>query len=582
MSALSEQEEFEFRLRAEREAQALPVGAGDTPLVNRIPGLENTLDSQRNKESDDDVLIKAKIGPDLKKSQVQELMRQLGLTARYGIEGIGGVADMVASPARVAMNLAGANVRGDTGKSIANLIGLPTPSGKMERVVGDVARTMAASGGMMGAAKTAAPMLSGASRSIAESLAANPATQTISAAGAGLGSGIARESGSGAGGQMVSGLLGGLVAPVATSAIAGISRGVSNIGSLLGATQGNQASINKLAGDAATKIAGDSAGKLIPALRNATEFVPGVKPTVAEAIAEQTVGKPYVFGGKTARMQKTLSGASGLEDALPTTQRAQKVAIEAFTEGVEKSLAPVRNSLLRRANKVGVDTAPILQKIDDVITTPGTREAEMVKSVIPKISAKISDMKQSAPGIVDSRDIYALRKNLYKTIKEFSKESGTWDKKLGAKLERDIQLQIDGAIDRSLGNNMWSKGYMNTYSQKMKSVRDHQARMDEAKEVTKAVKGTNLNDVVRGEAPQFPTLLSRPMMAVNFALKTVLGDANTPVAKELARRMADPVEYAKLIALPPTHPTKKLLERVQEIAATTLAAQQSAAQEEQQ
>ena len=151
---------------------------------------------------------------------------------------------------------------------------------------------------------------------------------------------------------------------------------------------------------------------------------------------------------------------------------------------------------------------------------------------------------------------------------------------MGAKLEREIQLAIDDAIDSALGNKQWSQGYMKVYADKTKSVREHQARMDEAKDISKVVKGTSLSDVVRGEAPKFPTLLSRPMMAVNFALKTILGDANTPIAKELARRMADPAEYAKLIALPPTHPTRRLVEQAQELATETYMAQQAAAQEE--
>lgn len=206
----------------------------------------------------------------------------------------------------------------------------------------------------------------------------------------------------------------------------------------------------------------------------------------------------------------------------------------------------------------------------------------MVKAAFPMIKERLVNFKQSSPGIVDAKDIYSLRKNLYKSIKQASKDSGSWDKKMGAKLEREIQLAIDEAIDSSLGNKQWSQGYMKVYADKTKSVREHQARMDEAKDISKAVKGTSLSDVVRGEAPKFPTLLSRPMMAVNFALKTILGDANTPVAKELARRMADPAEYAKLIALPQTHPTRRLVEQAQELAAQTYMAQQAAAQEEQQ
>lgn len=563
------------------------IATGDMSAVSdyglRVLSGEST--TRPVQQVDDDVLIKAKIGPDLKKSTVNELGRQVGLTARYGLEGVGGFMDLLASPFRGAMNLAlpeGSQIQGDTGVALANTLGLPTPEGKGERVVGDITRTMAAGGGSMVLAKAAMPMLSGIAQNVAGMFAANPAMQTVSAGAAGAGSGAARESGAGPWSQAGAGLLAGLSAPVGVATARKIGSSLADIGSLVGAAYGNQRGINRLASDAATTLAGEKSAAIRPALLNATELVPGVKPTVKEAIAQANIGKPYQFGGATVKMQDKLSGASGAEDLLPSTVRSQKAAIETFTEGVEKSLAPVRNSLLRRANKTGVDTAPIIQKIDTILSTPGTREAKMVKSAMPAIKSEIEGLKQSATGIVDAKDIYAIRKNLYASIKQASKESGSWDKKTGAKLEREIQLAIDEAIDSSLGNKQWSQGYMKVYADKTKSVREHQARMDEAKDISKAVKGTSLSDVVRGEAPKFPTLLSRPMMAVNFALKTILGDANTPVAKELARRMADPAEYAKLIALPPTHPTRRLVEQAQELAAQTYMAQQAAAQEEQQ
>lgn len=365
---------------------------------------------------------------------------------------------------------------------------------------------------------------------------------------------------------LTSGMLGGVI-PAATTGFSKIGSSFENLKNTISAALGNQKAVESLAGDAARNLAKADSQFIETALRNRTQYVPGATPTVAESIAEQNIGKPFQTGGATIRMQKTLSGAVGAEDVIPTAMRSQQAAIQSYREGVENALAPVRNSILRRANQTGIDTSPIIQKIDTMMQTPGDREAEMVKKVLPLLRDKIDSMKQSAPNIVDARDIYSLRKNLYKSIKDMSKETGTWDKKLGAKLERDIQLEIDAAIDSVVGRNMWSRGYVKPYSDRMASVRAHEARIEEAKEIAKSVKSSTKSTLTTGEVPQLPNVLSRPISVINYGLKRILGDANTPVAKELARRMTNPDEYAKLLALPQTHPMRQLAAKVVAISA---------------
>ena len=132
-----------------------------------------------------------------------QLGRQVGLTARYGIEGLTALPNMVGD----AFGLG-------SSKAVSDLLtrfGLPQPQGGTERVVGDVTRAMAGQGGLMGLgagmAKAAAPAMAG----IGESLAAQPASQILGAAGAAGGGGTAREQGAGPIGQTAAALAGGLV-----------------------------------------------------------------------------------------------------------------------------------------------------------------------------------------------------------------------------------------------------------------------------------------------------------------------------------------------------------------------------------
>lgn len=123
--------------------------------------------------------------------------RQLGLTGRYALEGLGNAAEVVSEPLRYLTD----RITGQTGKTLpagalasrlADTLGLPKPQGADERVIGEAARLVAGSGGMAGAAGMASK-LPGLAGQAAGFLAANPGQQIASAAGAGLAGGAVKE-----------------------------------------------------------------------------------------------------------------------------------------------------------------------------------------------------------------------------------------------------------------------------------------------------------------------------------------------------------------------------------------------------
>lgn len=118
--------------------------------------------------------------------------RQLGLTARYGIEGVTGALGFAVDPL---LNIAGLPTVAGGGKQTADLLRLPLPQGSQERIVGDVSRMMAGAGGFAGVAGQGAKVASGGAKEALKFLASNPASQVSGAAGAGAGSGYVRETG---------------------------------------------------------------------------------------------------------------------------------------------------------------------------------------------------------------------------------------------------------------------------------------------------------------------------------------------------------------------------------------------------
>lgn len=180
-------------------------------------------------------------------SALNEIPRQVGLTARYALEGVPQALEIVTEPVRqyitdpIARKFSKPGVSdiikgttraegtplGKMGSQLADAIGLPKPQGANERVIGDATRLLAGAGGLGGLGRVAsgAPGMAG---KVGEFFAANPATQLTSAAGAGLASGASREAGGSPLVQAGTGLLGGLAAPTALNAGTSTVRAVGN------------------------------------------------------------------------------------------------------------------------------------------------------------------------------------------------------------------------------------------------------------------------------------------------------------------------------------------------------------------
>ena len=163
---------------------------------------------------------------------IRQVPRQLGLTARYGMEGLGQMADVFTEPIRVAVvnplaRLVGAReVTESTGQAMSRLAdsaGLPKPEGATERVVGDASRHVAGSIGMgAAAARAATKAVNPVAKVVLNQMAARPGVQAVGAATSGAAGGAVREAGGDEweqfGASLLGGVAGGLTADKLTSA----------------------------------------------------------------------------------------------------------------------------------------------------------------------------------------------------------------------------------------------------------------------------------------------------------------------------------------------------------------------------
>jgi len=171
-------------------------------------------------------------------SAVKDFPRQVGLTGRYAIEGAANTLGLPLEPMRMGVSaisqLAGgppAASMSTYGQKLADLLGLPKPKETSvmdtrtglanvlpsEQVVGDITTSMASTIPMVSGAAALAKNTTGITSNVANQLAANPMLQYGSAAGAGYGSGLVRESGGDPLQQFFAGLAGGIAAPAGYS-----------------------------------------------------------------------------------------------------------------------------------------------------------------------------------------------------------------------------------------------------------------------------------------------------------------------------------------------------------------------------
>lgn len=158
---------------------------------------------------------------------IMGIPRQVGLTARYGAEGLAQLADVFTAPARVAVNaglrglgLPEAKTLAGAATSAADAAGLPSPQTADERTIADATRTIAGAGGMLGGASRVATATTGAVRAAANALAANPGTQLAAAGSSGAAGGSVREAGGGPWEQFAAALVGGVGGGVGVNAVA--------------------------------------------------------------------------------------------------------------------------------------------------------------------------------------------------------------------------------------------------------------------------------------------------------------------------------------------------------------------------
>lgn len=363
-----------------------------------------------------------------KRSMIDELGHQLGLTLRAGVTGAASIPAMVSDAVTGPINAGIDKVAGvgngfrfqPVSQALGNVMtraGVAAPENAMERVVQDTASSVSGAGSMikggLGLAKYAGgPVAKG----LGEILASGPRLQLASAATGAGASGVTRESGGGTGAQLAAGLAGalapGFVPAAAKATVRGALRGgesgrqqvEKNIAIFENASgdmptlgqatesrfsRGLESVLSKSPGGAGVMVRKaeeqlQAMGKSVQTISD--ELAPGASAINAgEAISKGIKGFKDGFKGIQQRLYSTLD--THIPSGTPIQVGNTEFKLKELNEGIEG--APNISQFFMNSKIKGIDKA--LQADLELSVSGGSLPYEAVKKLRTLVGNEIAD-----------------------------------------------------------------------------------------------------------------------------------------------------------------------------------------------
>lgn len=326
------------------------------------------------------------LGQAPKRSTMQEVGRQVGLTARHGIEGLTAIPNMI-----------GDAVGLESSKTVSDWLtklGLPQAEGAQERVVGDVTRAMAGQGGTVKLGQAMTNAAGPVAKTVGDLLASRSGAQVAGAVGASGAAGTTREMGGGAGAQTVAGLMGGLVAPVAADVVVKGTKAAGR-GVVAAAKPFTESGRQEVVGDTLKRLATNPEAAQ-QRLADAAEIVPGSQPTTAQASRD-----PGLLTAERALRSGPTGGQFAERAGKQNQARNILLSNLAGDDAALKAAKSERSAAAKTAYGSALDqpiTAP--KELTDLAKRPAVAEAvKRAKAIALEEGVELGDPMSSVKGL---------------------------------------------------------------------------------------------------------------------------------------------------------------------------------------
>jgi len=378
--------------------------------------------------------------------------------------------------------------------------------------------------------------------------------------------------------QFLANLAASAAAPLGMEAVGAVGRAVGrkvgDVGHAVGAAVGRQGSVDRLTADAVETLTANNRPEIRAALQNATEYVPGARPTVAEAIAEHNLRTPdRQVGGALVKLQDRISGHAGVEDVLPSKMKGNEAAVEQYLKDLRARTGMLRDQAFGNARSMGsslpvagkgpvwgADPTYVKRVIEYNLQDRGIAGHASARRAMAIASAEIDKALRNNHGRMDPEVAQGVRQTIAAKVAKHVRENPSPGDAVAIRALRRVEMALDDAIENG-GASGW-KQYMRMHAQGMKPVDQHVERLAEASRIAGQVQGQQPNALVEDVLPHIPNLLHRPTQMAAFTLRLLAANATDPVTKELAKRLQDPKQFLQLMNRPAGSAARQQMDKV--------------------
>lgn len=362
-------------------------------------------------------------------SLLDQTKRQLGLTARYGIQGASAGAGIFTDPVVEALGGAirmttGSDYHPETlasiGRNFANILGLPQPQTAQEQLIGAATQGIAGAATPAGLAQQLAQRSTGSTQTLAQQLAAAPTTQAIAGATGATASELTRQEGGGQLAQFAAGLLGGTAGGV----------GAAKAGRVVQATQAAKAAKAQPA-----QIEQPILQEQIPLKPEILPTAETPAPATTEAVAQAV--KPKDLEDLSLLTKKAITKKSAQQELAVETMPDAETVEAAKRLGISEHLQPDH-----------VTTSQSYRELSQAIKSfPGSelraQEIEGLKNVANRANKIIED----AAGTKDISELSANVKNeMAATQQSLENEANKMYKSLRERMPANADAPADNVL----------------------------------------------------------------------------------------------------------------------------------------
>jgi hypothetical protein len=199
---------------------------------------------------------------------------------------------------------------------------------------------------------------------------------------------------------------------------------------------------------------------------------------------------------------------SAATNALEFKRAAKELGSAVEQRKAESAFKQMQLKSVRDEGFYPLESSSIINRIDKMLTTPGTQSNSLLRSSLTSLKDKLVAYTDPDTGIIKSDDLYNLRHEVTDDIKKFLSDISNASFGTSATIaETTVKRMLDDAIEKASGTGMW-KEYLKKFA-------EHSQKIDRMK-VGQALKD-KLGEGSLGDTEKAGSFVS----AINNAVQTI-------------------------------------------------------------